>query len=87
MEARRRKAGRCGPGAAGAGRGAHCNDPVRRIRRRWFREGEMPAGAVLVRGGFEIDAGAGPASGARLRGDRGALLTGAIDSRRVILTK
>ena len=49
----------------------------------------MPAGAVLVRGGFEIDAGAGagPASGARLRGDRGALLTGAIDSRRVILTK
>ena len=47
----------------------------------------MPAGAVLVRGGFEIDAGAGPASGARLRGNRRALLTGAIDSRRVILTK
>lgn len=49
----------------------------------------MPAGAVLVRDGFEIDAGAStdPAAGARLRGDRGALPTGAIDSHRKILTK
>ena len=49
----------------------------------------MPAGAVLVRDVFEIDAGAGtgPASGAWLCGAHGALLTGIIDSRRMILTK